>query len=127
MVKKEKKKILLVEDDPTQATMYEVAFAGAGYRVLIAENGKKGTELAKKEMPDLVLLDMLLGDMGGLEVLKKIKADEETKKIKVVILSNLNKEELKAECEQAGALDFLVKMQFLPKELVVKIGEYLGA
>lgn len=125
MNKENKKKILLVEDDPTQAMMYQTAFNGAGYRALVAATGRQGIELAKKEKPDLIFLDVLLGDLNGTEVLKELKADPATKELKAVMLSNLNKEELKAECRRLGALDFLLKMQFLPKEIIAKIEEYL--
>jgi DNA-binding response OmpR family regulator len=75
MSKEIKKKVMLVEDDPTQSMMYELEFNNHGYQVVIAENGAKALKLAAKEQPDIIFLDMILGDMSGLELLKRLKAD----------------------------------------------------
>lgn len=120
------KKILLIEDDPTQAMMYELCFANAGYKTFVAHGGHEGIVLAKNELPDMIFLDMIMGDMEGIEVLKTLKADPATKDIRIVGLSNLNKKEFADRCRQAGALDFLVKMQYLPRDIVDFAGKQLG-
>lgn len=122
----ENKKILFIEDDVTQSMMYRLAFENGGYRILTAAKGREGFETAKKEQPDLIFLDIILGDFNGLEVLKLLKKDEKTKGLKVVILSNLNKREIVQETLELGALDYLVKLHFLPKEVVAKAENYLG-
>ena len=126
MSKEAKKKVLLVEDDPTQAMMYELVFSNDGYQVMIADTGAKALKLAAEEQPDIILLDMILSDMGGLELLKKLKAAEETKKIKTVVLSNLQKKEIIDEAKALGALDFLVKVHFFPKEIVERCTKFLS-
>lgn len=127
MSKEAAKKVLLVEDDPTQSMMYELEFTNHGYRVVIAENGLKALKLAVKEKPDIILLDMILGDMSGLELLKKLKSEPLTKNIKAVVLSNLQKKEIIDEAKAVGALDFLVKMHFFPKDVVARCEKYLNS
>lgn len=127
MSKETKKKVMLVEDDPTQSMMYELEFTNHGYRVVIAENGAKALKLAAKEQPDIIFLDMILGDMSGLELLKRLKADPVTKNIKTVVLSNLQKKEIIDEAKAVGALDFLVKMHFFPKDVVLRSEKYLSS
>lgn len=114
------KKILLIEDDATQVMMYSVEFENFGYKLLVANKGKDGIDLANKEKPDLILLDMLLGDMEGIEVLKTIKNDPKTKDLKVVVMSNFSKKGIEQDCRQAGAFDFWSKSQFVPREIVTK-------
>lgn len=120
-----KKKILIVEDDPTQAMMYEVALSAAGYKTIIVNTAKTGIAAAQKEKPDLIYLDMILGDMQGSDVINILKSDNSTKDLKIVILSNLNKKEIIDKCKSLGATDFLIKMQYLPKDIVGKTKEYL--
>jgi CheY-like chemotaxis protein len=127
MSKETKKKVMLVEDDPTQSMMYELEFTNHGYRVVIADSGAKALKLAAKEQPDIIFLDMILGDMSGLELLKKLKADPVTKNIKTVVLSNLQKKEIIDEAKAVGALDFLVKMHFFPKDVVLRSEKYLNS
>lgn len=120
-----KKKILVIEDDPTQSMMYEVSLKGAGYKTLVANTAKQGIALAEKEQPDLIFLDMVLGDMEGSEVIKILKSDPKTQKLMIIALSNLNKKEIIEKCKALGAADFLIKMQYLPRDVVEKAGEYL--
>lgn len=121
----EKVKILIIEDDPTQAMMYELAFSSAGYETAVAASGKEGIALAQQFRPAIVFLDMILGDLTGQEILVALRDNPMTKDIKKVALSNLNKKEVAEECLKLGAIDFLVKMQFIPKEIVEKVPEYL--
>lgn len=123
---KKKAKIMLVEDDETQAMMYQLEFSNFGYSLILAGSGKEALQFAVKERPDLIFIDMILGDMNGLELLKKLKAGKFTKESKMVVLSNLQKGELVKEVRQAGAIDFLVKMQLVPKDVVARAKKYLS-
>lgn len=114
-------KILIIEDDPMQIIMYEVAFKNFGYYVITANTGKKGVDKAKKELPNVILLDLLLGESSGMDVLKNIKSASKTKDLKVVIMTNFMKKDLAKECLEAGADEFLIKSDFTPKELAQKI------
>lgn len=119
-------KILLVEDDPMQVAMYEVELSNHGWQVSSAKNGQTALEMIKKELPDLVLLDLLLPDLDGKEVLKQIKSNPFSKDLKVMILSNYKKAGLAEECKALGALDFWLKSNYLPKEIAEKVGEILS-
>ncbi|NTW21984.1 response regulator [Candidatus Falkowbacteria bacterium] len=120
-----KPKILLIEDDDDQLMMYEVSLAKAGFSVSKAHNGKQGIIMALKNKPDLIMLDLVLPDMPGQEILSELKKLQAAKDIKVVVLSNLNKKEVIEECFRLGAADFLIKMQFLPREVAAKALGYL--
>lgn len=121
----EKPKILLIEDDPDQRLMYGVKFESEGYTFITANNGPKGLTLAKQEQPDLILLDIVMDEMDGLEVLKRLKSDPATKDVKVLLLSNLVVEEKIDEGKKLGALDFIVKSQVLPSDLVKIVKGYI--
>jgi len=122
---KQNKKILLIEDDSTQVMLYEIEFKLFGYELLIAQNGKDGIKIALKEKPDLILLDLLLGDINGLEVLKTIKKNKDTKETKILVLSNYNKKGLEDECKKLGAISYLTKSDFIPREIVKIAEKYL--
>lgn len=121
-----KPKILLIEDDDDQSMMYEIALKRYGFNVCVARNSKQGVIMALKEKPDLILLDLVLPDMPGQATLAELKNINLTKDIKVVILSNLNKKEVIEECMKLGATDFVIKMQFLPREVAAKIIGYIN-
>ena len=95
------------------------------FKVVSAEDGEKGIKAAIKELPDVILLDILLPKMNGFEVLKQLKADKNTNRIPVILLTNLSQ---KTEIEQGlslGAEDYLIKAHFMPSEVVEKIKRIL--
>lgn len=121
-------KILLIEDDPDQILMYQTKFELEGFNLLAAEKAQEGINLAKKEKPSLIFLDLLLKELTvptGLEILKKLKADEETKNIPVVVLTNYGTREAKEESLRLGAIDFIIKAQITPAKLVEKVKKIL--
>lgn len=120
-----KAKILLIEDDPDQILMYKTKFELEGFKVITAEDEKEGLTKAREEKPDLILLDVLLYEHDGIEVLKKLKSDPQTKEIPVLILSNLKKRELQEEAKKLGALEWILKVHYLPKEVVNIVENYL--
>ena len=123
---KKKGKILYVENDQPLATLYEIQFTNKGFDIAIADCGKEALKLASEFKPDLILLDLLLKDIGGLDVLKKLKADPATKNIKVIAFSNFNIKGLEDQCKEAGAMDFWLKSKYIPKEIVEKCEEILN-
>lgn len=125
-MKKGKAKILVIEDDPAQAMMYQVALVAAGFKVFLADTAATGLALAVRQQPDLIFLDMVLPDADGLATLKTLKTNLKTAGIKIIVLSNLNKREVIDQSLRSGAADFLVKMQFLPKEVAAKAKEQLN-
>jgi len=123
---KDKIKILLVEDDSFLLSMYATKFELENFKVVMAEDGEKAFRLALKEMPDIVLLDVLLPKANGFEILRQLKADVITANIPVILLTNLSQ---KDEIEQAfkmGAEDYLIKAHFMPSEVVDRIKKVLN-
>ena len=119
-------KILLIEDDPFLLSMYSIKFEAEGFVVVSADDGEKGLEMAKKTDANIILLDILMPKMNGFEVLEKLKEDERTRKIPIILLTNLNQ---KDEIEKGlilGADDYLIKAHFMPSEVVTRIKKILG-
>jgi len=118
-------KILIVEDDSFLLNMYADKFRAENFDVSVADNGQKAVKLTKEEMPDLILLDIMLPKMNGFEVLEKIKVDAKTKNIPVILLTNLSQKEEVKKGLDLGARDFLIKAHFMPNEVVDKVKEIL--
>jgi CheY-like chemotaxis protein len=116
-----KGKILVVEDAQLFRAMYEDKLKMEGYEVWTAADGLEGLKLAREVIPDLILLDLVMPRMGGLEVLKRLKSDPRTKDIPVVVLSNLEDAEGVKEAIEQGAEDFLRKTASSPAEVTAKI------
>ncbi len=113
--------ILIVEDDKFLRELIAKKLIKEGYEVEEAIDGEDGVRKAKKIMPDLILLDLILPGIDGFEVLKRIKEDEKTASIPVVILSNLGQKDEIEKGLNLGAVDFLIKAHFTPEEIVEKI------
>lgn len=118
-------KILLVDDDEAITTVFATALSKEGFETAHAATGKEGLDKAKSEAPDLVLLDQILPDMQGNEVLAKLKQDEATKNIPVIILSNFSQEELVKQAINEGAADYIFKYQAATTDVVSKVKEIL--
>lgn len=120
------KKILFIEDEAALQKAVTGALAGAGYAVSSAVNGDDGIRIARQEIPDLILLDLVLPQKGGFAVLEELKKDPATAVIPIIIMSNL---EGTGEVDRAlalGATTFLVKMNYKLEEVVAKIKEAIG-
>lgn len=115
------KKILIVDDDSALAQNVKVALEQASYQVLVAENGTRGLEIARRELPDLILLDIVMPDINGIEVLKRLKADKQTQDIKVAIFTNFGQESNIKETLQSGASEVLLKYNLGTEDIVRKI------
>lgn len=107
--------------------MFQLKLSLDGMDVQVAENGHQGVEKTKEFKPDIVLLDLLMPEMDGYEVLEIIKGDEETKDIPVLIMSNLGQEDHVQKAMQLGALGYIVKSQYTPSNVSEKVKEVLGA
>lgn len=119
-------KILIIDDDSGLTDIFKATLESAQYQVILAENGQKGFESAKLELPNAILLDFLLPDMNGNDVLQKLKADEATKNIPVVVLSNFGQEDKIKQTLYSGATDFWLKYQVGPEDLVAKVKTLLS-
>ena len=121
-----KKTILLVEDDEFLAELYATKLNLEGFEVLLAADGEKGFKMARDKRPDLILLDIILPGMSGLDILKELKESEETKNIKVVMLTNFGTDENVSRATELGSDDYLMKYNVVPSELPDKIASLLG-
>lgn len=119
-------KVLIVEDDPLMSRMYQKIFAFEKYEVEMAANGEDGLEKAKKTMPTIILLDVMMPKMNGLQVLDKLKVDSDTKNIPVVMLTNLASEKDAENAMMKGAVKYIVKSEHEPKEVVKMVKEILA-
>lgn len=121
------KKVLIVEDDQLIYSILSRELTDAGFEVSNAFDGEQAVTAAKEVRPDLVLLDILLPRKNGFEVLETLKADEQLAKIPVVILSNLGQPEDIKKGRDLGAIDYMVKVEFEPKQIVSKVRALLSA
>ena len=119
------KKILIIEDDSHLADIYNKKLSAEGFEVLIAKSGNMGLKMAKKTLPDLIILDLLLPTKSGIEVLKELKADENFKRLPVIIASNLSEKATVDECLGLGATDFIIKVHTNLSELVLRVKKVL--
>lgn len=118
-------KILICEDDPLISRMYETVFKFEGFEVDVARNGEEGVEHARKHLPKMILLDVMMPKMSGIEVLENLKANPSTKNIPVVVLTNLSGINDAQRALELGAVKFIVKSKNKPKEIVAQIKEIL--
>ncbi len=119
------KKIVIVEDDKPIAQMYEIKFVHAGFIVFLAENGLVGLETIEKQKPDAVLLDLMMPEMDGEEMLSKLRATDWGKDMKVVILTNVSEEEVAKKISKYNISGFIIKAQYTPAQVVEKISKIL--
>ncbi|MEK7636647.1 MAG: response regulator [Patescibacteria group bacterium] len=125
MEKNISKKVFIVDDDPFILDMYVRKFTAAGFVLETATDGNGALEGVKKSQPDIVLLDIIMPQADGFEVLQKLKENAITKKIPVVLLTNLGQKGDIEKGLQLGAVDYIVKAHFTPSEVVEKIKNIL--
>ncbi len=118
--------LLLVEDDPLLVTMYQTKFSAEGFQVFTATDGEAGLALAKNQQPDIIVLDIMMPKLDGIEVLRAIRQDPVLKNIPVLMLSNLSELAKQKEAMELGAREFLVKANLTPTEVVTKIKQHLN-
>jgi len=116
-----KSKILLVEDEKMLADMYVTKFSKEGLSVMRAEDGARGLELAKKHIPDVVLLDIILPKLDGFAVLKELKNDPQLSDVHILLLTNLGQDEDVEKGKKLGADDYFIKANHTPAEIVEKV------
>ncbi len=120
------KKIVIVEDDKILLKALNVELLGVGFDVISAVDGEAGLKLVKKEIPDLVILDLLLPKMNGFDVLAALKEDEATKNIPIVILTNLGEDENRKKGMEMGATDYLIKSSVGIEDITTKVNQIFG-
>lgn len=118
-------KIAIIEDDAAIAQMYRMKFEAEGYQVETAENGQLGLKLAKQMQPDIVLLDLMMPEMNGDEMLAKMRQTDWGKDIKVIILTNMGEQEAPATLQNLGVSAFIVKADMTPRQVANLVKKYL--
>jgi two-component system chemotaxis response regulator CheY len=112
--------ILVVDDDQLMHMLFEHHLEGAGYRMLSAMSGQQGLEMADREQPALIVMDVMMPDVDGLAVLRELKRLDTTKAIPVIIITSNRHALMQKESESAGAAIFLTK-PFSPSQLLNEI------
>ena len=120
------KRVLLVEDDRFLRRACEASLRQRGLDVTTAVDGEQGLERARRERFDLVLLDMLMPKLSGLDVLRALKADLATRDVPVLVLSNSSREQDVLEIEALGVVGYIVKSNMSLKELGARIDQVLA-
>jgi CheY-like chemotaxis protein len=114
-------KVLIIDDDEMIIELWTIALKQAGYEVLSAMSGKDGLNEARSKTPDIILIDQIMPDIKGNDLLRMLKDDPTTKPIPVAVVSNYNESQLMQEAIQQGAVDYILKYQIEPADLVSKI------
>ncbi|NIM47210.1 MAG: response regulator [Candidatus Aenigmarchaeota archaeon] len=122
---KKKPKILLIEDDKQLQKLYKTKFNFKGYETFIASDGEEALALASQELPDLILLDLMLPKIGGLTVLRALKENSATKNIPVIILSALSESQVMTDGLAYGAMLYLTKEKTVPSQVLESIEKAL--
>ena len=119
-------RVLMVEDHPDIADLYQLKLQLDGYRVAVASDGAAGLRLARSLTPDLILLDIHVPQLDGLQVLAALREDEATDEVPVIICSEDDTPQLIKEARRLGAAAYLVKAHLLPSHLSQAISDVLG-
>ena len=123
-----KQNILIVEDDNVLQEMYCEKFEMDGFKVEKAATGREGLKTLEKSIPDIILLDILMPDMNGLEMLKEMKKNREFRDIPVILLTNLGESKIDMDSELSFALgikDYLIKTNHTPNDVSKRVKQIL--
>jgi DNA-binding response OmpR family regulator len=120
-------KVFIIDDDPLIIRMYQTKFQNQGYDVETAADGDEALKKVLNIKPDIILLDIMMPKVNGLEVLKNLKGNKDTKLIPVIILTNLGLSEADEQKSiELGAVTYIIKANYTPAEIVAKVKEILG-
>lgn len=117
--------VLLIDDEPAILDMYRMKLEQDGYTVFMASNGLDGIDIAKTENPSVILLDIIMPNMNGFDVLKALKEAPETKSIPVFITTNLPEHTSGEKARSLGAVNYLVKAEYEPGMVADILKRYL--
>ncbi|MBU4030657.1 response regulator [Patescibacteria group bacterium] len=119
------KKIIIIEDERILLELLKEKLIQDGYEVITAMDGQEGIDKIKEELPDLILLDIVMPKKGGFEVMEELNQDDKLKNIPVIIISNSGQPVELSRIKKLGAVDWLIKTDFNPQEVVNKIKKHL--
>ena len=126
MVATADKKVLVVDDEESIREIYRRELQTRGYQVMVAADGEEGLLKAAEDSPDIVLLDIMLPKMSGIDVLKSLKDNQLTKNIPVLLLTNLGEETIIKEGFELGADGYLLKVSYTPSQVVDEVSKFLS-
>ena len=118
--------IAIIEDDETISQMYTYKLQASGFRTVTAHNGKQGLELCEKMLPDLILLDLRMPIMNGDEMLEKLRSTTWGSTIRVIILTNISRDEAPKILSLLNVDRYIVKAHHTPQQIVDIINELIG-
>lgn len=119
-------KILLTEDDALMARMYQKIFSFEGFEVEVAQNGQECLDKVHQSQPTIILLDVMMPVMNGLDTLDRLKADPTTKAIPVIMLTNLAGQQDAESALAKGAVKYIIKSEHEPKEISDMVKEIVS-
>lgn len=119
-------KIAIIEDDQAISQMYRFKFEAEGFTVQTAENGKLGLELAEHMQPDIILLDLMMPEMTGDQVLEQLRATDWGKNIKIIILTNMGEQEIPPRVRELGVNGVILKADMTPRQVADVVKKHLN-
>jgi two-component system, response regulator len=119
--------IAIIEDDQAISQMYRFKFEAEGYKVETAENGKLGLQLAESMKPDIILLDLMMPEMNGNEMLAQMRKTAWGKDIKVIILTNMGEQEIPEDVKQLGVNAVILKADMTPRQVADLVKKQLAS
>lgn len=119
-------KVAIIEDDQAISQMYRFKFEAEGYTVETAENGKLGLKLAESMKPDVILLDLMMPEMTGDEMLDQLRKTAWGKDIKVIILTNMGEQEIPGRVRELGVSGVILKADMTPRQVAETVGKLLA-
>jgi two-component system alkaline phosphatase synthesis response regulator PhoP len=120
-------KIAIIEDDLAISQMYRIKFETDGYEVETAENGKQGLELCEKMKPEIILLDVMMPEMTGPEMLEKLRQTDWGAKTKVLILTNMGEHEIPDVVKKYNVEDVILKADMTPSQVAALVKKTIGS
>lgn len=120
-------KIAIIEDDQAISQMYRFKFEAEGYSVETAENGRLGLELAESMKPDIILLDLMMPEMAGDEMLTKLRQTDWGKKVKVIVLTNMGEQEIPPALKELGVVGVILKADMTPRQVADVVKKNLAS
>lgn len=118
--------LLVAEDDQFYANLYRTKLEKEGFGVLVAQNGRETLEILRKSNPDLIILDLVMPEMDGFEVLKKLREEKDIQNVPVIILSNLGQPEDIERAKQLGVFKYIIKSNVSIHQMVESVEEVLA-